>query len=134
MTGLWLHDLKSYKEEMPGSSMAERVVLGLSEPIKIIVDGREHPFPARIDTGATGSSIDFNLAVKLRVGPIMRSKLVKSVTGIKKRPLVKLKIKVKSITLEDDFTIADRSSMSYPLLIGQNILRRGNFLIDPTKH
>ena len=31
-----------------------------------------------------------------------------------------------------DFTLADRSDMKYPVLIGQNILSKG-FLIDPMK-
>ncbi|MBN2141880.1 ATP-dependent zinc protease, partial [Candidatus Woesearchaeota archaeon] len=32
--------------------------------------------------------------------------------------------------IESKFTLADRSHMKYPVLIGQNILRK-NFLIDP---
>jgi len=35
--------------------------------------------------------------------------------------------------IEDEFTLADRSHMTFPMLIGQNILTKGKFLIDPLK-
>ena len=35
--------------------------------------------------------------------------------------------------LEGDFTLANRSHMTYALLIGQNILKAGHFLVDPLK-
>ena len=40
---------------------------------------------------------------------------------------------LKGIILEEEFTLADRSHMTYRILLGQNILKKGNFLIDPLK-
>ena len=42
-------------------------------------------------------------------------------------------IKMNGLVIEAEFTLADRAHMNYPLLIGQNILKKGNFLIDPNK-
>ncbi len=111
----------------------ERVVLGLTEQVTLLGKLRQQSVTARIDTGATASSIDQQLANLLGLEPGDKVKLVKSASGIKKRPLVLLKINMNGFTAEEEFTIADRSHMTFPILIGQNILKRGNFLIDPNK-
>ena len=112
----------------------KQVILGLTENIILLnPKGKEEKVTARIDTGATSSSIDINLAAKLELGPVTQLKIVKSASGIKKRPLIKAKIKINGDIIEDEFTLVDRSHMTYPLLIGQNILKKGKFLIDPNK-
>ena len=114
--------------------MADRPTLGLTEPV-IVFGNNEHKEEvlARIDSGATASSIDLNVAAKLELGPITRSKVVKSASGIGKRPIVMAKIIIQGVEMEEEFTLADRSHMTYPLLIGQNVLRKGEFMIDPLK-
>ena len=47
------------------------------------------------------------------------------------REAVRLEVEIGGKLVEGNFTLADRSHMTYPVLIGQNILRKGNFLIDP---
>ena len=42
-------------------------------------------------------------------------------------------VKIGDQEIEEEFTLADRSHMTYPVLIGQNILKKGNFMIDPNK-
>ena len=111
--------------------MNNRTVLGLTEEVTIIGEKESVTMIARIDSGATASSIDKNLADKLDLGPEIRTKIVKSASGINKRPIIKAKVKIKDIELEDEFTLADRSHMTYQILIGQNILKKGEFLIDP---
>ena len=114
--------------------MAERKVLGFAEPVILLGnDEKEENVIARIDTGATSSSIDINLAKKLNIGPIIRSKIVKSASGIRKRPMVKAKVNLNGTLIEEEFTLADRSHLTYQMLIGQNILKKGKFLIDPLK-
>lgn len=113
--------------------MKGKVVLGLTEEVTLIGSDKRERVVARIDTGATASSIDFNLAAKLHLGPITRSKVVKSASGIKKRPIIRAKVQMDGEVIEEEFSLADRSHMTYPLLIGQNILRKGPFLIDPHK-
>jgi hypothetical protein len=112
----------------------EKAILGLTEKVTIFGNNRRRiDVTARIDTGATNSSIDINVAEKLELGPIKRTKLVKSASGKGRRAIVAVKVKLDNKVLEDDFTLAERGHMTYPVLIGQNILKKGNFLIDPNK-
>jgi hypothetical protein len=113
--------------------MTERYTLGLTEEITILSADQEIKIIARIDTGATSSSIDQSLAEKLKLGPSTKEKIVKSASGIERRPLIKAKVKINNKIIEEEFTLADRSHMTYSILIGQNILKKGNFLIDPNK-
>jgi len=111
------------------------IILGLTEEVTISGgNGKEKKVKARIDTGATASSIDSNLALELELSSIERFKIVRSASGTKKRQVVLAKIKMDGLTIEEEFTLADRNHMTYPLLIGQNILKKGDFLIDPKKN
>lgn len=111
----------------------DKTILGLTEEVIILGPHKKQKVIARIDTGATGSSIDTTLAASLHLGPITKSKIVKSASGVKKRPLIRVKIKMDGQTIEEEFSLADRAHMTYQVLIGQNILKKGNFLIDPHK-
>ncbi len=114
--------------------MEQRPILGLLESVTIINNrGVQEKVVARIDTGATSSSIDEHLAEKLDLGPMVRLKLVRSASGSKRRPLIHVRIKIEGKIMEEEFTVADRSHMTYKLLIGQNILKKEKFLIDPLK-
>jgi len=109
-------------------------ILGLTKEVTLVgANGKEHTCLARIDTGATSSSLDRQLAEELHLKPSQKLKLVKSAAGVEKRPLVNAKIKIDSQIIEEEFTLADRKHMTYQILIGQNILAKGNFLVDPRK-
>ena len=108
--------------------MEERLILGLTE--SIIVAGER--LIARVDTGAERSSIDKKLAEKLDVTPIGVSK-IRSASGQSVRPIIPVDIQICGRKLEGDFTVADRTNMNYKVLIGQDILKKGNFFIDPLK-
>lgn len=115
-------------------AMKEREILGLTE--KIVVFGKESKkaeVRARIDTGATKSSIDVNIAKKLGLELIKKTRVVKSASGRGRREIALVKIKLDGKMIEEEFTLAERGHMTYPVLIGQNILRKGDFLIDPNK-
>lgn len=125
-------------------------IIGEMEPVTIVE--AKSTFPARIDTGATTSSIDaqdivrferdgkswvkFNLKDR-KTGKVtlIESKLTR-VVEIKRhgaepqhRPAVKLKTKLGDKELYSEFTLADRSSFDFPILIGRNVLS-GNFIVD----
>ncbi len=111
-----------------------RTVVGLTERIRVRGPGGvAKDVLARIDTGATKSSIDVRLAAELRLGPVLKTKLVKSASGTTLRPVVKSTIDLANKSLPAELTIADRSHMKYHVLIGQNILCDNGFLIDPAK-
>lgn len=109
----------------------DKVVVGLAERVKIHSDSSEAEAEARVDTGATKSSIDLKLAAQLKLGPILTSKYVRSAHGSKLRPVVEVELTIRGKRIKSLFTLADRDHMKYKVLIGQNILKNG-FLIDPS--
>ncbi|MDP3990637.1 MAG: RimK/LysX family protein [archaeon] len=113
--------------------MSERPILGLIESVTILSDNSKQKLLARIDTGATSSSIDKELAEKLSLGPGHRLTTIRSATGTEKREIVKIKVLLNGKVIEGEFSIADRAHMTYSVLIGQNVLKKGQFLIDPLK-
>ena len=118
---------------MPINQFENKIVIGLVETISIKCGSSLKEVLAKIDSGATKSSLDKNLAEELEIGPVIKSKLVKSAHGNKIRPVVEAEIVLANKVIRAEFTIADRNHMKYPALIGQNILKEG-FLIDPNKY
>lgn len=111
--------------------MERKIVLGLTERITLRGPKKSISVIARIDTGATTSSLDTELAQRLNLEPTSHTRIVRSAHGVRKRPLLKAHLQLQGQSLEADFTLADRKHLKYPVLIGQNILKKGNFLIDP---
>jgi hypothetical protein len=114
----------------------ERAILALIEEVELFYldsDSKTKKVLARVDSGATASSIDKVLAEEVGFKETNRVKLVKSASGVGRRPLILVKTKIKNKMMEEEFTLADRKHMKYPILIGQNILKKGDFLIDPNK-
>lgn len=114
------------------STPESRIIIGMIEEIEVMGEDTSEKLVARIDTGATKSSIDYQLASKLKLGPVIESRLVKSAHGNKLRPVIEATINIRGKQLKEKFTMADRDHMKYKVLIGQNILKKG-FLIDPNK-
>ncbi|MAE42977.1 hypothetical protein CMO93_04345 [Candidatus Woesearchaeota archaeon] len=111
-----------------------KIVVGLTEKIKLIFNGGDkEEIVAKVDTGATKSSIDSRLASKLKLGPITRTKVVKSAQGNQLRPVIEAVILLAGKKMKSEFTLADRSHMRYKVLIGVNILEN-EFLVDPSKN
>ena len=114
--------------------MPKRTVLGLTEKVTVIgKNNKKRKTMARIDTGATKSSIDADLVKALKLGPIVDKTLVKSASGSETRPVLNAEIIIKGKKIKQKFTVARREHMTYKVLIGQNILKKQKFLIDPTK-
>ncbi|MBD3259720.1 hypothetical protein GF371_03760 [Candidatus Woesearchaeota archaeon] len=113
--------------------MAEKTILGLSEKVTVFGDGTSKKTVARIDTGASKSSIDVSLASELKLGPILKTSRIRSASGKGVRPVIKVRLKIKDKTLSGFFTLAIREHMNYKILIGRNILKKGDFVIDPKK-
>ncbi|MBW2982055.1 RimK/LysX family protein [Candidatus Woesearchaeota archaeon] len=110
----------------------KKEVIGLTEKIMLIGPKKARMLIARIDTGATLGSIDKNIAKELKLGPVLRTKLVKSSHGQSHRPVIKASVKIGSRRIKARFTLADRRDLKYKVLIGQNILKK-RFMIDPDK-
>lgn len=110
-----------------------KIIIGLTESVKLITgQGKEENVIAKIDTGATKSSMDVSLAKKLKLGPVISSKLIKSAHGNQLRPIIEAVIELAGRKMKAEFTLADRAHMRYRVLIGVNLLENG-FLVDPSK-
>jgi hypothetical protein len=113
--------------------MMNRPILGLVENVSIVNGNKQKKVKARVDTGATKSSMDVSLASDLQLGPIIRKKEVKSAHGTTVRPVIRATIVIDGIEIEGEFTLAQRSHMTYKVLVGQNVLKKGRFMVDPLK-
>jgi len=104
--------------------------------------------PAKVDTGASQCSIHgedikwstdndlvqftFNKK-RYRMTLAGEQDISSSDGGTQKRPVVTFRVKMDGMFLDGiSFNINDRSNMPDKILIGQNLLEQGNFLIDPS--
>ncbi len=124
------------------SSFADRVkaeegvrTLNPVEDVKVYPGGKKRiSIKARIDTGAVRSSIDKDLAVKLgllRDDNILWKKryAYRSAAGRQSRPVIGLTMRLGGRKIKTTASVANRSNMTTPLLIGRNDLT--GFLINP---
>lgn len=105
--------------------MKKLFVLNMVEYVE--VEGERHL--AKIDTGASRSSIDFELAHKLGMREVLKKRKVKSAHGESVRKVVRGKVKIGNRIIPTTFGLADRKEMKFDLILGKNFLWRG-FLID----
>ena len=130
----------------------EKVIIGASEPIKL-VDYGDNEIIAKIDTGADTSAIwassinelDGELSFVLfapkssyYTGKVIKTKKYR-ITNVKNsfghdedRYIVKLKIGIRKKIYNATFTLANRENNRYPILLGKRILR-GKFVVDASK-
>ena len=66
------------------------------------------------------------------MGKPIRTMKVKSpsLKGYVRRPVVKVRIRIKGRVFNTEANIQDRSHMKFPVIIGRNLLT-GNYLVDP---
>jgi hypothetical protein len=76
---------------------------------------------AKIDTGAKRCSIDEGLAQALEL-PTVGSVKVRNAMGSQERDVVLAKVRVGRYTYDVEMTIADRSQMKCPMLLGKQFL------------
>ncbi|MCX5816235.1 MAG: RimK/LysX family protein [Proteobacteria bacterium] len=126
----------------------DKIIIGTVEDVILLPWGVK--LPARIDTGAATSSLDarnliikddsmaeFYLPEKYGGGlklclPIVDWRTVKSTGEVKKRPVVEMEICIGSKRFRAQVNLNNRSKMTYPMLIGRNILKE-SFLVDTTR-
>ncbi|MBA3064126.1 hypothetical protein FP803_01680 [Candidatus Woesearchaeota archaeon] len=111
----------------------KRVIIGCRESVFLTLGDKKKEFIARIDTGARTSSLDMQLAVELSHSKILKTRVIKSASGVGLRPIIEVTIILAGKKIISNFTLADRSHMKYKILIGRNIIRKEKFLIDPLK-
>lgn len=111
----------------------DRFVVGYVEPVTITApSGERQRWLARVDSGATRSSIDKLLVEEMQLGPSVGTVTIRNANGRMEREVIRVKLKLADEEFEEEFTVADRSQMTFKVLLGRNILNQ-NFLIDPKK-
>lgn len=137
---------------MQTTAVKTKKVIGRAESIALPELG-DAEVPARVDTGARTSSIWashmreedgvlyftlFDEPSDLYTGRTHHTHQFEKVIVIssngqeQERYCVRLLIKLKGKRIRCRFTLADRSTQVYPVLLGRNVLR-GKFIVDVTK-
>jgi hypothetical protein len=126
----------------PGMA-GEKITVGFVEEVILLPWGVR--LPARIDTGATTSSLDVReLSVKgqtaefklpekygglqLRL-PVVKWKTVRSAEARTERPVVEIELCFGPKRIRTQVNLNDRSKVKYPLLLGRNTLKH-YFVVD----
>jgi len=126
----------------------ERIVGDVVDVVVTSIPGTQ-PMKGKIDTGADVSSMHAD-SWKINNGqvtfktpelseheltvPVLEKQAIKLSNGdMSYRPVIEMNIRINNIQLTNCmFNLNDRGSMTYPMLIGQNVLEAGKFMVDPT--
>jgi len=132
----------------------ELQTFGQVEPTQL--EGSAEIFSARIDTGATTSSINAQQiqafkkdgkdyvtflfpqnngdTMKMKKEVVRWASIRQANTSITTlRPVVELEVEINGETIVAEFSLKDRSHMTYPVLIGRNILA-GRAIVDVSEN
>ena len=112
----------------------KRDIVGIVE--KIEIRGRENVKTMGVfDTGARMTSVDVRLAAKAQLGPIVKTTKISNPSLMVKvrRPVVEAGIEIKGRVFDIMVNIQDREHMSFPVIIGRDIIT-GNFIVDANKN
>lgn len=124
-----------FAERFADRVMAEEgiKILNVVEEIKVRgSDDKRLPVLARVDTGAFRSSIDRELAKStglLTETNILWKANYESALGTQRRPVIELTYWLAGRKIKTTASVADRSKMKYPFLVGRNDLI--GFLVRP---
>jgi hypothetical protein len=113
----------------------QKKVIRLVQRVVVAGPGGEESIRAKVDTGADRTTVDRVLAARLRLMPTGSKVAVKASAAGKKveRPLVNAAVTLAGKRFNLRVGVADRSQMRYTVIIGRDILRSGDFLIDPSR-
>ncbi|MFB6138569.1 MAG: ATP-grasp domain-containing protein [Halobacteriaceae archaeon] len=102
----------------------ERQVVGFTEEVLVSGTTGTERVVAKSDTGASRTSIDTELAAEIGAGPIRAITTVRSgsASAGQSRPVVDVVVGVAGDRHTVAASLADRSHMNYPLLLGRDVL------------
>lgn len=107
----------------------DRQVLSILEEVILTSNSHNEKVKAKLDTGAYRTSIDKKLAEKLGLTPLSRKIHISAASGQQQRPAVSLNFRLAGKNISTIATVADRSHLTYPMIVGRKDLK--GFLIDP---
>lgn len=115
-----------------GRFYREDRLIGNQEHIRLATPAGEVDLIAKIDTGADLSSVDERLARSLGFTPKPEDRIrVVTTLGVVERDAVRIKLHLSHREVSTLATLADRSGLSTPVLIGRNDLK--GFMVDVSR-
>lgn len=113
----------------------KRRIIGVIEEVTLRGPGGEVHVRAKIDTGATRTSLDTDLARRLRLGPVVRRVRTRSAAADRPevRDVVRVTLVIDSRAFETHAAVTDRKDMRYHVIVGMDVLRKSGFLISPAR-
>ena len=117
------------------TTISAKKVIRLVQRVTVVGPGGMESVRAKVDTGADRTTVDKGLAARLGLVPTGSKVTIKaSAEGRRvERPLVSADVTLSGKTFTLRVGVADRSQMRYSVIIGRDILRSGDFLIDPSR-
>ena len=118
------HSEPAVTPRRPGPTSRRPAVIGYTERVTVAGTTGSEAVVAKSDTGANRTSIDLTLAARIGAGPIKRRTRIRSGSQktSKVRPVVDVVVGVGGHHYTVSATVEDRSHMSYPVLLGRDIL------------
>ena len=110
-------------------------IIRLVQRVMVAGPGGQESVRAKVDTGADRTTVDEGLASRLGLVPTGSKVTIKASAAGRRveRPLVNADVTLAGKTFNLRVGVADRSQMRYSVIIGRDILRTGDFLIDPSR-
>ena len=117
------------------SAGIQKKVIRLVQRVTVAGPGGEESVRAKVDTGADRTTVDEGLASRLNLVSTGSKVTIKASAAGKRveRPLVIADVTLAGKAFRLRVGVADRSQMRFSVIIGRDILRSGDFLIDPSR-
>lgn len=118
-----------FAEDFADKVKEERKVLSVIEPVLITNNGVSREYLAKLDTGAYKTSIDISIVKELNLQEVNEKIFVTSASGQSIRPAVKLELRLGGKKISTIASVADRSKLQFPLIVGRTDLK--GFYVNP---
>ncbi len=119
-----------FAENFAEKVTTESKVLSLIEPITITAAGLKREYQAKLDTGAYRTSLDYSVIQEMKLPLLSRRFKTVSATGKDSRPGVKVNLILGGRRISTIASVAERSHLKFPIIIGRRDLR--GFYVNPT--
>ena len=112
---------------------SERKAIAVVEEVTVIGPKGRIPVLARIDTGASRTTLDTELAARAGLGPVLKRVRTRASAADRpeERDVVAAKVIIAGQEFDVSVAVTDRKDMRYHMIVGMDILGRAGFLVDP---
>lgn len=110
-------------------------IIGIVETVTVKGKTGKVTVLAKVDTGASRTTVDTDIAARIGLGPILDTVRIRAPTSRhpETRPLVDADLVIAGEQFGIAVAVTSRQDMKYHVIIGMDILGRGRFLVNPGK-